>query len=228
MSLVRSMINQVGREIGKDIYKSFGKKPESNYSFHQEVINFELSTYDKVSLRNLANLVEKAESISHRNFEFEQVFLDIDKKIDFAKENLPKEFQSELERLDNLNLENLESKRLFHKVWVGKEITEQEERVSKLKDIDSYFPYMIKGVWLNLITFVVIFLLYKGDFTISNIFELEEHHSKNIPSLWACLIFVFFWIPSVLYRFFNKQSTNVENEKERNNLNELKNYHSSI
>ena len=73
MSLVNAFINQIGREIGREVYRNARVRsskliPSLSYTdfnkdFSNEIKSFELATYDKISVRNLINLIEKSENI---------------------------------------------------------------------------------------------------------------------------------------------------------------------
>jgi hypothetical protein len=81
MSLINSIINQVGREIGRDIYQNGFKKNlikqsiGSSYSLLSEAKNFQLSSYDKTTIKRLANLIEKSENIDHRDYKYDDFFI---------------------------------------------------------------------------------------------------------------------------------------------------------
>lgn len=116
MSLVNSFINQIGRELGRDAYKTVMSSSsrnrrqqqivESEEPLYNQIINFELLANDEKTYRHLANLVEKAEHTDPEDFEWQELFLELDNKIDFCKANLSEEYQTQLEKLDELNADN--------------------------------------------------------------------------------------------------------------------------
>lgn len=71
MSIVNSFINQIGRELGRDTYRSVvggvsrGRRQQQMYAaeeqVYDQVIQFSLLDNDESTYRHLANLVEKAE-----------------------------------------------------------------------------------------------------------------------------------------------------------------------
>ena len=97
MSLVNSFVNQIGRELGRDAYRSvMSPKASSNRKMQtveaeipifDQVINFELLANDEKTFRSLANLVEKAEHTDPEDFEWNELFYELDNKIDFCKAN---------------------------------------------------------------------------------------------------------------------------------------------
>jgi hypothetical protein len=140
MSLIQSAINQIGREIGRDIYrnrggitnkKSYSKFSDPNESILAEISDFKLAAYDKVSVRQLANLIEATEKINPNSFSWEEPFIELDSKIDFAKEHLDKEFLNTLEDLDKKNSINHQTFKLEHKKFVINQIKIYEELTSE-------------------------------------------------------------------------------------------------
>ena len=116
MSIVNSFINQIGRELGRDAYRSVmsptaGSKRkqqiiDTEVPIFDQVINFELLANDEKTFRYLANLVEKAENTDPEDFEWNELFYELDNKIDFCKANLSEEYKDQLEKLDEINAQN--------------------------------------------------------------------------------------------------------------------------
>lgn len=128
MSLVNSFVNQIGRELGRDAYRSVmhsstGNKrklhiDEVEAPIFDQVINFELLANDEKTFRYLANLVEKAENTDPEDFEWNELFYELDNKIDFCKANLPVEFHAQLDKLDEINANNYKYVKSKHVVYV--------------------------------------------------------------------------------------------------------------
>ena len=128
MSLVNSFINQIGRELGRDAYRSVmspsaGSKRKQQIvdievPIFDQVINFELLASDEKTVRHLANLVEKAENTDPEDFEWNELFYELDNKIDFCKANLPSEFHEQLEKLDEINANNYQYAKSKHVAYV--------------------------------------------------------------------------------------------------------------
>ncbi|MFY7990418.1 MAG: hypothetical protein ACOVO3_06785 [Fluviicola sp.] len=124
MGLVNSFINQIGRELGRDTYrsvvsaKSKGSKnfvdPVIHGSIYDEVIHFELHATDNGSFRQLANLVERAEHTDPEDFEWQELFYELDNKIEFCKSHLPSEYQEKLDQLDRINATNYQKIKTLH------------------------------------------------------------------------------------------------------------------
>jgi hypothetical protein len=128
MGLVNSFINQIGRELGRDAYRSVmtpstgikRKQQEIDLELpiFNQVINFELLASDENTVRHLANLVEKAENTDPEDFEWNELFYELDNKIDFCKANLPSEFHEQLEKLDEINANNYQYVKSKHIAYV--------------------------------------------------------------------------------------------------------------
>jgi len=128
MSLVNSFINQIGRELGRDAYRSVmysstGNKRKPRIEALEEpifdqVTNFELLESDEDTFRYLTNLVEKAENTDAEDFEWNELFYELDNKIDFCKANLPSEFHAQLDKLDEINANNYQYVKSKHVAYV--------------------------------------------------------------------------------------------------------------
>jgi hypothetical protein len=128
MSLVNSFINQIGRELGRDAYRSVvsgsGRIQRKQHiielegSILDEVMNFELLANDEQTFRHLTNLVEKAENTDSEDFEWNEVFHELDNKIDFCKVNLSDEYKDQLEKLDELNASNYQLLKSKHSIYI--------------------------------------------------------------------------------------------------------------
>jgi hypothetical protein len=219
MSLVQSIFNQVGREIGRDLYKS-AKSLKSGNSYSEydelgsilkEIQDFQLSSYDKTTIKKLANLVERSGEISSRNFIFDDIFIELDRKIDFAKKYVKEEHKDTLEQLDKENNFNYTSHLYAHKLWIGRQVEEKEKKVSELKDVTLVdLPlFLIKGFWFVSFSILFAVLIY------------------NSFTYWK-LLSLFCWLPSFLFRVAKFSEINTFNKSERDSLKELKDYYSSL
>lgn len=142
MSLVNSFINQIGRELGRDAYRSvlpssaYGKRRmqgiEAEISILDQVINFELLANDEKTYRSLANLVEKAEHTDPEDFEWNELFYELDNKIDFCKANLSGEYKDQLEKLDEINAQNFKFIKSKHIRYIDSVILYFENKSSEL------------------------------------------------------------------------------------------------
>ena len=136
MGIVNSFVNQIGRETGRDAYKSiistnkFRSKVssvEAPLSLLQDVKSFELTANDEATLLKITNLVEKSENSDPEDFEWQELFRELDNKIDFCKENLNKEFHPKLEILDQLNADNFQKVKKEHIDYIKRVINVLEE-----------------------------------------------------------------------------------------------------
>ena len=137
MSLVNSFINQIGREIAHDVYRNATttnyysrtkkKQVDFNESFLNEVKNFQLAGYDKVSVRQIINLIEKSKSVNPSSFDYQNCYIELDNKIDLCKQHLDKEQLQQLEELDRLNESNYKIAHSEHKTYVLELIKSMED-----------------------------------------------------------------------------------------------------
>jgi hypothetical protein len=142
MSLVNSFINQIGRELGRDAYRSVLSPSASNKRKMQsaeaempifdQVINFELLANDEKTFRCLANLVEKAEHTDPEDFEWNELFFELDNKIAFCKANLSDEYRGQLEKLDEINAQNFKFIKSKHIIYIDSVILYFENKSAEL------------------------------------------------------------------------------------------------
>jgi hypothetical protein len=236
MSLVQSVFNQIGREIGRDIYRGSTSlkqivNPESpEITLLNEIRSFELAGYDKVTMRKLANFVEKTNDISSHNFIFDDIFIELDSKIDFAKENLDKSYLEELEKLDKMNNFRYLSLLEAHKLWLTRTIEDKRDKVSKLKDVNSFFPFLIKDSFFIISLIICFYFLYQSNFTLTGTFSdfNNDNHSDNLSGLWFLLSMILLLLPSITLRLSKKDKINKSNESERQTLSDLEKYYSNL
>jgi hypothetical protein len=160
MGFLQSVTNQIGRELGRDIYHSVKKKASSLANItptddvKHKISTFKLAQYEKVTVRNLNELVDKvAELTPLSSYELE-LYFDLDEKIDFCKEALSDKFLVELEELDKRNLSNYKLALAEHKGWV-------QNRIDNLqKKVDNYVePNKMKLRFSNIFAYILAFLL---------------------------------------------------------------------
>jgi hypothetical protein len=124
MGLVQSFINQIGREAARDVYRSGSKKLKTlvtnssegftNQGILNEIKNFELYSTEDTTFLELSNLIEKAEHSEVNNFDWEEIFLELDNKIEFCKESLEPTYKAKLQALDEKNQVNFLNKKNQH------------------------------------------------------------------------------------------------------------------
>ena len=150
MSLVNAFINQIGRELGRDAYRSFPSSNRNRQPIHfqeeesliAQVKAFELLEDHQATIRLLTNIVEKAEHTNPEDFEWQELFSEIDNKIDFCKENLPAEFAKQLNRLDELNAANFKNVMSEHLVYIDTVIQFYENKGNALSSKNNAVVYL--------------------------------------------------------------------------------------
>lgn len=172
MSLANSFINQIGRELGRDAYSSV-RSPEkslnrsildfSNESVLRQVIDFELQTNDESTYRLLVNLVEKAEHTDPQDFEWQDLFYELENKINFCKTHLAEAFKTSLEELAIMNKANYKIVKEKHIAYVGTVINHFEAINSSYqkKNITLAYLFMFFGLRAAYFKEKVIFTILK-------------------------------------------------------------------
>lgn len=159
MSLVNSFINQIGRELGRDAYRSVvssvsrgARKQQivnSDEPLYKQVINFELLANDEKTYKHLANLVEKAEHTDPEDFEWQELFYEIDNKIDFCKVHLAEEYLPQLEKLDQINAENYKWVRGKHLKYIDTVISHFDTIESQLSQKNMAVAFLLTLIGLR-------------------------------------------------------------------------------
>lgn len=138
MSLINSFINQIGREMGRDVYNSlnvttrYAKNNKTDYYNTRKTLKeeleslidgFQISSQDKATISRLANIVDKAKNFSGRNSDFFDVFKKIDEKIDYSKNFISKqEYKNIIEKLDETNYQIFQAVSMKHRYWLENDV----------------------------------------------------------------------------------------------------------
>lgn len=159
MSLVNAFINQIGREIGHDVYRSVQVRSSKhtptfsftdfNEDFITEIKSFELAAYDKVSVKNLINIIEKSENINPKSFNWQDCYIELDNKIDFCKEHIDKEHLEKLEALDNQNSINFSVAKEQHKNYIAKTIENIKNEITNYESRNLAIVFLLSIIGLN-------------------------------------------------------------------------------
>ena len=202
MSLVNSFINQIGRELGRDAYRSVMSPSarsrrkqqivDSEVSIFDQVINFELLASDEKTVRHLANLVEKAENTDVEDFEWNELFYELDNKIDFCKANLPSEFHEQLEKLDEINANNYQYAKSKHVAYVDSvilhfenvalDLAKKKPSIAAVLTIVGARPsYMGEQFIYTLINILYIFILGTIGFNGWMTYHYPDLFNGNLP-----------------------------------------------
>jgi uncharacterized ubiquitin-like protein YukD len=259
MSLVNAFINQIGREIAHDVYRNAtsqnyykvkqSKKIDFNESFLNEVNEFELAAYDKVTVRQMINLIEKSKGIEPNSFDFQECYIKLDNKIDFCKQHLDKEFLSQLEELDQVNESNYRNSVSVHKNYISELIKKIESDISKDNNV---LPVILSFIGFNPIyykeKFSIIFnhllgaivgipcliygslmyfdtLKYHGNSSVGT--EKEINDVKHI-ALIMFIVGTLFYLPILYGSFMRISNYNKTRTNKIDFLQKLKNYNSTL
>jgi hypothetical protein len=238
MSLVKSLFNQIGREIGRDVYRA-GKQhilepqvDQYNYDQNQsdpflqidmvsltlleQIENFELSTQDKSTMRKLSNLVEKSEKVDPESMCCGEIYLALVDKIDFVEDNIDSEYFEKIDSLRKINYLNFSQKSFLYKSIVQNQKDEQQKIVDGLKDTEVNVNYILKGDWFKF--FVVLFFL-------SLFITIFNYSNGSALFTFATSVAV---ILSIIFRSNNSDESNHSNSLERTKLEEIKEHYQSL
>ena len=158
MGLVSSFINQIGREIGKDTYrgaKNFSVEPNKSSNFINiddllsKVKVFEIVADEKSTLLKLKNLLELSENTNPEEFEWLELFSEIDNKIEFCKDHLSSSCHEQLERLDSINAENFNKIKSQHLRYIERIIIYLKSEQKKLESKNLIFARVISFLGLR-------------------------------------------------------------------------------
>lgn len=250
MSLVNAFINQIGREIGRDVYgntrvRSSKQIPTISYSdfnenFTTEIKSFELATYDKVSVRNLINLIEKSGNVNPRSFNWQDCYIELDNKIDFCIEHLDKEHLDKLETLDKQNAINYGVAKEQHKNYIAETIENIKNKISNYDSRNLALGFLLSLFGLNPVYFKMSFgkifghlfgtivgaiCFYNGYITFidptmhhGNLPIENETQIKTVKNVGIAIIAIgaVFYLPvliSSIKRIMNAQKINTNNQE---------------
>ncbi|MFM7566657.1 MAG: hypothetical protein ACKO4K_07915 [Flavobacteriales bacterium] len=149
MGLVQAFINQIGREAARDVYRSGKKKFASvvdlaqpaftNQGILEEIEQFELTSSVETTIRNLSNLVERAENTEVNNFDWEEIFIELDNKIEFCREEYGAIENLRIEALDKKNEVNFKVKKEEHITFITALVKNQNLQLHG----DKKFPKLL-------------------------------------------------------------------------------------
>lgn len=191
MGIVNAFVNQIGREMGRDAYRSIGRGTGVRRSTQTaeileeniliQVRNFGLLEHHNLTLRELTNLVERSEHADPEDFEWQELFLELDNKIDFCKDNLPSEFHEQLQRLDALNAQNFNTIKTKHLAYIDTVIAHYQAKI-KSEEVNA-----IQALLLSLIGFRAFYMK-----------ENRIHALLNVA--FVLLLMVFFALGYLTYQ----------------------------
>jgi hypothetical protein len=250
MSLVNSFINQIGRELGRDAYKTVMSSSsrnrrqqqivESEEPLYNQIIDFELLANDEKTYRHLANLVEKAEHTDPEDFEWQELFLELDNKIDFCKSNLSEEYQTQLEKLDELNAENFKRIKEKHLRYINTivsyysnvELSKKNTLIASLLTLiglrASYLGEKMIYTVLNLLYLVLLALIfvcgyltyknpimYGGNLPNKTAIDIETIQSTGIVLMDLSLFLYLIYLGRGAYKIFKYRKEIKKNSESR-------------
>jgi len=153
MSLINSFINQIGREMGRDVYNSlngttryanktdyYNTRKTLKEELESLIESFQISSQDKATISRLANIVDEAKNFSGRNSDFFDIFKKIDEKIDYSKNFISKqEYKNIIVKLDETNYQIFQSVSMKHRYWLENDVLPdcQIRKYNYKKEIDN-------------------------------------------------------------------------------------------
>jgi hypothetical protein len=248
MGIVNSFVNQIGREMGRDAYRGVTSRnqtrnkvslAESSISLLQDAKSFALLGNDEATLREITNLVERSENSDHEDFEWQELFYEIDNKIEFCKENLSQEFHPKLELLDQLNADNFQKVKIKHMEYIDriilhldtniKQASKKSIPLAKLLSFIGLRAYYLDGkmtvsIYNIILLLLFVFVFYQGFVTysdpisnagnmhISRVEEIAKVSRMGI-SLMVCISLLYIFYLYFAFRKINRYSKPIEENK---------------
>jgi hypothetical protein len=209
MSLVNSMINQIGREMGRDLYWSTRQSltPASGRSGRTAARARQMQN-DSVN-QNLLLLVTKKswsprmrfnamildiqetidladEQIDGRSFDWKEIYAELDNKIDDLKLTCKEEEASLLEELDKKNFASFSVTKSRHKSWI-RQVLDSSPEPEKAPSSLLIFVLSIAGLtsrplkrgWLNTIAEILCALVWWTFIVFGYNYIQDESEFKN-------------------------------------------------
>jgi len=257
MGIVNSFVNQIGREMGRDAYRGIKnpvKQERNQVNYHstesllEQIKNFELQENQETSMREINNLVEKSENTDPEDFEWQQLFFEIDNKIEFCKENLNQEFHPKLEILDQLNADNFQKVKKKHIEYIDriilhldtnvKQATQKSIPLAKLLAFVGLRAYYLDGkltvsIYNIILLFLFVFVFYQGFVTysdpisnagtmhISTVEQISKVSRMGI-SLMVCISLLYIFYLYFAFRKINRYCKPIEEDKK--SINQFQKY----
>lgn len=215
MSFLNSVINQVGREVGRDLYNSAkssiksNKHIVSNTSILNNIKSFQVSPYDKVTLRNLNILYNNIEQVNSNSFDWVECHIAFDELIESLE--IDKKYQNDIDILDKKNSDRYLLNKELHKTFVNKLIDDYQEKVNFYNNRNGFLTLFLTLIGVSALytcksKFKYLICIY--DLPIFGLY-LALYNCKIDPSGYSMFLALLFPI----YRAFSHRRTNLKNTK---------------
>lgn len=223
MGIINAFVNQIGREAGRDVYKgiknssglySTSINPEFNANFLEKVSSFKRLPNDNDTLLNIVNYVEAAENISVENFDWFDVFAELDNKIEFCQRELPEDCQEKLSLIDKQNALTFNKKLATHQSFIEEIINNGKEELSSKRNFmlgvlssfvfinPIYYKVSKDRVFMTLLVGMIIFgLLYLSYFFgfSSEAMKIPKQNTPEAMRAMKSLGVLFFSLAGIFY-----------------------------
>lgn len=143
MGIINTFVNQIGRETARDVYRGTKTKrtsvsnqqvelSDTNDTLLLKVSSFKILVSEDETMRHLTNYIEEAENTTVDDFDWLDIFTELDNKIEFCKVELSERYQQKLQELDTQNQKTFSLKLAEHKQFISNYIAIVEEGLIKM------------------------------------------------------------------------------------------------
>jgi hypothetical protein len=223
MGIINAFVNQIGREAGRDAYRgiknssgSYSHKPNSGFNdqFLDKVSSFKRLPNDNDTLLNIVNYVEEAENISVENFDWFDIFAELDNKIEFCQRELPEGCQEKINLIDKQNALTFHKKLETHQLFIQEIISDIKVELSSKRNFLSgilfsfvfinpiYYKVSKDRIFMTFLVGMIIFGLSYLGFFFSFSSEAMKIPKQNTPEAMRAmktLGVLFFSLAGILY-----------------------------
>lgn len=223
MGIINAFVNQIGREAGRDAYRgvknssgSSSQSPNTGYNdeFLEKVSSFKRLPNDNNTLLNIVNYVEEAENISVENFDWFDIFTELDNKIEFCQRELAEDCQEKLRLIDKQNALTFHKKLDIHQSFIQEIISDRKVELSSKRNFISgilfsfvfinpiYYKVSKDRIFITfLVGMIILGLSYLGFFFSfsSEAMKIPKQNTPEAMRAMKTLGVLFFSLAGILY-----------------------------
>jgi hypothetical protein len=242
MGIITAVVNQIGREAARDVYRgsknnasrrsdSFISPSDFNTSFLLKVRAFKKLASEEETLRNIVNYVEEAENTDVDNLDWLEIFTELDNKIEFCKVELSSSSQEKLMVIDDQNQKTFKQKLEGHKGYISENIAAIEANVAQSPNYTLgilltflccnpiyYKAGLARIVTTIIMVLILLFFAYWAYFCFFNAEKIAQQVTAERIRGVKTLAFLFFSLSFLIYLGIVYRSAKRANEARRNSL----------
>lgn len=249
MSLVNAMVNQIGREIGRDLYwsarRNIASQPtrvqRSSRTMDTLSVNEQLlQMVNKKSWNNRMRFEAMAEDIAEtiqsiddkidpQSFNWQEVYEVLDQKIDDLKLNCQDNEAPSLEELDKKNFIGFSISLQRHKKWIEKEINQKKSLPAPpsgfiifLMSCFGIASFKLQRGAANIIAETLLILICWGAIIIG--LNLFSHSQLALYGLLSVALGIAFFLFTTIGNFISLNKLKTQYDNDQNQIRVLEHY----